>query len=260
MIPIEIGTKELSAEFSLTQEDVDDLKQFTVETVTSAFAKHWDDVASISLGSTRDQYRRAIQVDSRGRFVGVAYLNPTSWIANAVEMGQPAFDMKPGFLNSPNAKMGKSGLYITIPFRFATPDAIGESGVFAGVMPSDIHQAIQKREKATPLGESTALQMGDIGSQYHIPKSNAYRNQLKAIGFDKMKQGTEVTSIYAGLKRNALGSGYVNFRRVSVNSPAEAFLHPGIEAKALADKAMQRLDIPHEVDMAIDNFLANMGF
>jgi len=254
LINIDIDTADLSAEFNLSQEDVEGLMQYTIETVTSEFALMWDQEAAQSLMKSRDQYRNALQVDSRGRFTGVVYLNPAVWIANAIELGAEPFDMKPGMLSSPKAKTGADGSkYMSIPFRFGTPGALAESSVFAGVMPSDIHSSVLKSEKA-----GTPLQMGSIASKHHMPKSHAYRNQLKAIGFDKMKKGTKTTSKYAGLQRNARGSGYVNFRRVSEKSDPEAFLHPGVQARHLGDKAYSRLDIPSSVDEAIDNFLANM--
>lgn len=259
-----IDTSELSAEFNLTRADVDDLLEMTVKRVTATYARLWENQAKQKLKKSRSQYIRAIQIGERGRFTGVAYLNPQSWLANAVEVGHDPFDMKPGFMNSAKVKVTKKGIkYLTIPFRFATPDALGESEVFSGVMPAEILPAVHEQEKeAAKDGAPQGLQMDKIPSQYHMPKSAALRSRMKQLdgGFDKMKKGTEKTSMYEGLQRAAKGSGYVNFRRVSEMSDPLRFLHPGISAANLSGDAMDALDIPHEVDLAIDTFLSQKGF
>jgi hypothetical protein len=49
------------------------------------------------------------------------------------------------------------------------------------------------------------------------------------------------------------------FRRVSLNSDADRFIHPGFEPRMLADKALNNMNVPQVVDVAIDNYLANLG-
>lgn len=258
MIDFTVDTSSLSEEFNLDRDDVDSLLEHAVKSVTEAFARHWDTAAKNTLGSTRDQYRNAIQVASQGRFTGIAYLNPASWIANAVEMGHGSFDMKAGLLNGPNVKQGKNGPYTTVPFQFATPDSVGESSLFAGVMPKAVHKAVVKTEKE--FGVGSALPLSNIPAQYQIPKSAAMRRKIKEIGFDKMEENSGKTSIYEGMRRSKKGSGYTAFRRVSLRSDAESWIHPGFQARDLASQAINMLNIPHEVDMAIDGYLAQLGF
>ena len=71
-----------------------------------------------------------------------------------------------------------------------------------------------------------------------------------------------MTSIYEGLKRNEKGSGYVMFRRVSINSHEDRWQHPGIMARDLAGKAVRELEprIPFMVEKTVDDFLQNLGF
>lgn len=264
MIDIAIDTRELAAEFNLSREDVNDLLELTVQRVTATYARLWEGEAKRTLKQSRSQYIRAIQIDTRGRFTGVAYLNPQSWLANAVEVGQDPFDMKPGFMSSSKVKTTKKGIkYLTIPFRFATPGMLGESEVFSGVMPSEILPAIHAQEKESAQdGAPRGLQMDKIPREYHIPKSASLRAKMKQLdgGFSKMKRGTPATSIYEGLQRAASGSGYVNFRRVSELSDPLRFLHPGIKAANLSQSALDLLDVPNEVDLAIDMFLSQKGF
>lgn len=258
MIPITIDTLDLSAEFSLTRSDVDDLMEYTVQEITKEFALVWEAQAKQSLFASKREYIDSIRVDSQGRFTGIAYLDPVTWLANAVEEGAPEFDMKEGLLRSPKAKQGKNGRYMTVPFRFATPGSIGESSAFAGVMPAAIQQAVQKQEKEGGGG----LSMSNIPSQHQMPQSHSMRRKLQSEGFARLQKNTAMTSKYAGLKRNSLGSGYVTFRRVSEFSDADAFIHPGIQARHLAEKAeaLFTTTIPRRVDMLIDNFLVSLGF
>lgn len=255
MINLSIDTLDLSQEFDLNQQDVDGMLEFVVEEVTSAFARKWDNQAKTDLNSTREQYRSAIQVTKKDRFTGVVYLNPAVWIANALELGIGAFDMKSGFLASSKVKYTSKGTpFLTIPFRFATAGSIGENTAFAGVMPTVISNTIQSMPVRQPLT------MGQIPKQYHIPQSATLRKKLRSKGFQNLSQDVKVTSIYEGLRRNQKGSGYVMFRRVSLNSDPDRFIHPGFEAKRLAEKALSSMNIPQTVDVAIDSYLANLGF
>lgn len=255
MISLDINTQDLSAEFDLGRSEVDDLLETSVVAITKKFAEQWDNEAKKSLGSTRALYRSAIEIGGRGRFTGIVYLNPAAKIPNMVEMGAPSYDMKTGLLSSPKVKHGKNGdPYISVPFRFATPDAIGESEGFAGKLPDSVFKEVQK-SPSTPLG------LGSIGTRHRMPKSQALRSKMKDM---KSKVGklptSQQTSKYEGVKRNSKGSGYVNFRRVSLRSDSAAFMHPGFVARNLAIQALDKFEsqIPRMLEIAIDNFLSNL--
>ena len=252
MIEWDLDTMDLSEIHGLDKSQIDDLLESTVVAVTKKFKKHWWDVAKVELGSTRGIYQRAIQMGSRGRFTGVVYLNPAERLANMIEMGASSFDMKTGFLSSPKVKMGKSGPYMTIGFRFAGAGSVGESEGFAGVMPKEINDEVSSApEKPLPLSS--------IGSKHRMPKSQALRKRMKTL---KSQVGSlpsgQQTSKYEGIKRNAKGSGYVNFRRVSLNSDPSAFTHPGFKARDLSTKAEDRLDIEGILTMTINKFLSSI--
>lgn len=252
MIDISIDTMGLSEEFELGKAEIDDLLELSISMVTKKFKQHWDDVAKTSLHSTRDQYRSAIEIGSRGRFIGIVYLNPAAKLANMIEMGSSTFDMKTGFLSSPKVKTGKSGPYITIPFRFAGAGSIGESSGFAGVLPADVMTEVKKSpEQPLPLSS--------IGKQHRMPKSQALRQRMGELKskIGNLPMGGQ-TSKYEGVKRSSVGSGYTNFRRVSLNSDPMSWMHPGFEAKELANKALDMLDVGHVVDIALNNFLASL--
>ena len=153
MIEFDIDTMGLSGQFDLNKNDIDDLLNYTVKQLTAEFAYIWGNEAKANLHSSRNEYLNAIQVGERGRFTGVAYLNPAAWLPNAIETGATAFDMKVGMLKSSKVKMGKNGPYLTIPFRFGTSSAIGESSAFAGVMPPEIERAAKQSSGAVKDGK-----------------------------------------------------------------------------------------------------------
>lgn len=253
MINLDINTNSIEQEFNLSQRDVDGLLQYVVEDVATEFARHWETEAKSSLRQSRSLYVNAINVAKRGQFASVVYLNPAAWLPNAIEMGHGEFDMKKGLLNSKKVKYTKKGKpYITVPFRFGVPSTIGDSTAFAGIMPKAIHNVVKRQAP----GES--LKMGDISSQYKIPKSVALRNQVKSGIFTAAIQRSEKTSIYKGMQKTE--GGYVTFRRVSLASDSDRWIHPGFQAKNLAAQALSRFNLPQAVDVSIDNYLSKLGF
>lgn len=260
MISLSIDIQDLANEFALSRSEIDSVLKNCVEEVTAQFAREWDNQARQGLTKSRELYRSAIQVEKIDDLTGAVFLDPKNWLANAVEGGCGEFDMKEYFGKSSKRtiKGDGKGWFLTIPFRFATPSAIGDNPAFAGVMPLEIHAAVLNQEKQEP--EKKGLSMENIPSQYHIPQSSSMRRVLSENSLSKIPVGTAMTSIYAGLQRNSLGAGYVMFRRVSDNSESDKFIHPGITARNLMDIALKNIDIDKIVDISIDNSLASFGF
>jgi len=262
MIPIELGLGQLTDEFSLTQEQVNGLCEYSVKEITAAFAQRWADTANRGLGGTRTQYVDSLVVREEGRFAGSVVL--TGMLPNMLESGAAPFDMKPGFASSskrtpvvrklPGGKE-ETGWYLTIPYRMATPGALGENALFASVMPSAVHKAVLDQDQ--DLGMSKGLMEGNIPSEYRAPTTRA-QVTVRSRVFEEYRSQT---SIYAGLKHSTRTHGqYVSFRRVSDISDENSWVHTGLNARGFAEKALGALDIPHEADKAIDTYLANQGF
>jgi len=251
MIDIDIDTQGLSNDLGLVKSEIDNLMQYTIEQLTAEFAYSWGMEAKKSLKATRKEYQDAILIGSRGRFTGVAYLNPAAWLPNALEVGLSAFDMKQGFLKSPKVKLNKKGEpFLTIPFRFASSGSVGESSAFSGILPPEI-------ERSARASGRNGLQLKNISSKHQIPKSASLRKKMDSVTFKKM-ESNQKTSIYQGLKKTK--GGFVNFRRVSLNSVKHSWNHPGFEARNFAQKALPKLDIEGIVGDAIDQFLENIGY
>lgn len=261
MIDLNIDLGDLGVEFSLTREQIDDAIQYCVEEVTTEVYRSWSAEAKQGLGQTRNQYLSALSVETVDRYTKAVFLNPDIWLPNAIESGWSAFDMKPGFLRSDKVKYTKGGKpYLTIGFRFATPDAIGESDVFAGVMPQAIYSAMQRTVKESTQ-KKPSLQLSDIPKEYQIPVNMEYREKMRSEGFESIKdKKPKMTSIYEGMQK--IGSSYVVFRRVSLNSDKKRWQHPGLEARNFAGIAEQKVEskIPNIVDKSLDDYLSNLGF
>lgn len=268
MISFTIDTSELSQEFSLTKQDVDKMMKFTLQNVAGEFARTWADVARKGLNSTRSQYLRAIQTVDEGPLTTAVVL--VGEIANGIESGRGAFDMKPGFASSAKRKNtvgkdGKAGWYVTVPFRFASAGTTGESDVFSGSMPSPIY-AIAKAQKTTipTVGgmKSAGLTAGQLPTAFSAP---SVRPAVSNIPESKSFQAYQhKSSIYEGIskvKDNATGqNSYVSFRRISDKSDANAWINPGTPARNFGDEAIARVDVATIVDQSVDTFLSSLGF
>lgn len=252
MIPIFIDISEVASQFNLDQSQVDDLKTLAVERVAQSFQQHWKAIAGRELKQTREQYKNAIRLDRRQNFSVAVYLDPDQWLPNALEMGFSPFDMKVGFLKSSKVKWTKdNNPYLTIPFRFATPTAIADSPVFSGRLPTAVHQ---KAKSIAP--QRRGLKLTEIPEEFHIPKSVELRKRVEEV--QRLKP-EEKTSIYEGVRKTE--GGYINFRRVSLSSHEDSWIHPGFNELNLAQKAMERLEpqIGDIVGDSVDDFLDSLG-
>lgn len=251
--PIHIDTQALSEQFMLSQEHVEDLKEAVVSTVTSVVVTQWKEEAKKSLGSTRAQYINSIIVGEEGRFSNVIKL--VGQLPNMIESGIDPFDMKKGFEASSKKvitkdKDGNMGWYLTIPNTFAQPGAIAESTAFSGVLPKDVAKALKGKQKSH--GEHAALSLSDVPSEFKIPKMRP--KITLGSGIEKAAHETK-GSIYEGLHKNKKSGSIMSFRRVSNNSDDSSWIHTGIKAHNLADKALVNSRIPDVTGDVIDEFL-----
>lgn len=266
MIPIRINADDLAEEFSLSADEVGNMIESAVKRVTIRFADNWKAQAGLDLNSSKNQYRNNILIVDEGRFKGVVVLsNASTPVPNMIEQGVSGFDMKAGFQNSPKAKRTKDGgWYLTIPFRWATPGALGESEVFTSRLPDQVYDiARAKSSSSTQLNERAGRseQIGklDLPQEFQKIKSRpAFTSVNQRQTFEAY---AHKSSIYEGIQRsqqtyeNATQGQYISFRRASSKSDPMSWIHTGIRARKLAEKAIQKTNIPAEVGFAVDDFL-----
>lgn len=249
LVPINIDVSEFAASFDISQEEV---KQFTsniISELATEFAMHWDKAASV-LKSSRVEYKNSIyveRIDDNSYVVGL-----TGWLPNAIEQGLSGFDEKMGFQSSSKKHLTKDGgWYLTIPFRHAVPGAIGESSAFTNVMPSKVYKEAKK------------LDTGEGLNVKNLPKELQEKKiRSKVITKSRIFEAYQHKhSIHSGIqrKKDTTGRGtYVSFRRVSSNSDDDSWIHTGIQARNLAEKAMSTMNIPDVVDHLVNKYVEQL--
>lgn len=256
-------------EFSLSDGQAAQIVNSACRAVTMEIHRNWMEAAKRELKSTRAGYLRGLMVAEDGLYANTITL--VGVLNNMVENGVSAFDMKSGFMKSAKVKFNKQGgWYLTIPMRQATPDAIGESEVFSGIMPTEVYN-IMKNKLPTITTEDSgntyngdALKVGEIPGQYQAPQTRAsITDNVINKTFDAY---THKTSIYAGMVREqktyegATQSTYGTFRRVGKNSDPMAFIHSGIKQHNLSQKAIENTDVQLIIDNTVDKILSDFGF
>ena len=247
MIPISIDISDTVDEFTLSESEVKYLSGYLLDKISTEFVMRWEEQIDNNLKSTRSEYKKGIfQEQGDDNSVVIGLTSRQSTLALMIEDGSEPFDEKQGFSQSDKRKTNKKDQwYITIPFRFATSGAIGESSAFSGKLPQPIMNLVKS--------QTTPLTIGDINK---VPGNYGELGKNMTSGYQHK------FNIYEGLQRVEVGSGqnesrgaYMNFRRVSENSDPAAWIHPGFEARHFMEAAIEDTDISSIVDHAVDEFL-----
>lgn len=264
VININFDIAEVLDELGLSVPDGDELLRFVLQEATKHIDSTWRQVAGRELHRTRDIYRRAIQIQNVDRYTNEIVLRNIHPLPNMIESGAGAFDIKRGFEQSRKVKYTKSGgWYLTIPFRWGTPGAIGDN--FVGIMPQEVYNIVKNLQsqktvfKAGKVQGAEQLQNRDIPEPYRIPQArNAFTDLNSKRSFEQYQHKTP---LLAGLQRSsgqyekAMNQGqYTTFRRASSNSDPLSWIHRGIKQYNLAEKAIEQSDINTFVENTIDDF------
>ena len=263
---IKIDLSGLKSQFlgQITDQQINELTETCVNLVTQAVFTKWEALAKNELHATLPEYLHNLNIIDRGRFQKQIILTGT--LPEMVESGASPFDLKEGFKKSQyvkytipvyNAK-GKQvhaggDWYLTIPFRQGVPGIVGQAG-FANEMPKEIYALMVHRAANSPLTK------GEIPSPYDIPQSRAaiYDKETGKVLYGEYRHKA---SIYEGLvKKSAaynkvIQNTYHSFRRAGANSSPLSWIHRGIEARNLANKAVEQTDVEMIVENATYQFL-----
>lgn len=253
MIPIHVDISEVVAEFALTGDQAQELGGEIINRVVTEYVNKWENLVNRELKKTRKLYKKAMYVDRLSPTEVVFGLAPgDDGLALALEEGKPAFDQKPAFGNSPKKKTSLSGgWYLTIPFRYATPEAVAESTIFQNALPKEIYD-IAKNNGGQPVKKSQLPpQYAQLGRRKEIQTASGVIPEYvhKAPKY----QGLVRIDISSADKENR--GGYFTFRRVSDKSDPVSWIHPGFEPHKFMDRALDEAQIFEVADMAIDEFL-----
>lgn len=260
-----VDLSDIVAEFSLQKEIAEDMLKQVLDDVTMGVMYNWRKVAAARLRSTRNEYLRSIYWSENTRNKNVILLTGT--LANMIELGAQPFDLKEGFEKSIKVKHKKDGgWYLTVPFRWATPGALGENEAFSGVMSPEVYQIAKGlRPSVSAVGRSKS---GQSISTSALPLKNQNLGIRQAATNTKTGQHFPAyqhkSPLMAGMQRNqktyqsATQSTYGTFRRVSDKSDSNSWIHTGIEARNFAEKAFAATDFDTIVNNSVDKFLNNI--
>jgi hypothetical protein len=231
-------------EFSLSSDEVSSLSRYILDSVSGEYMRNWETNIDGVLHQTKTNYKNAIYIEQPDDYSLILGMSPRKdKLALMLEEGATSFDIKAGMEKSAKKHMKKDGgWYITVPFRWATSEAIAESSIFASKMPKAIEKLVKM--SSSPIKQS------------NLPK-----------GFDVIRTSSvgyiHQSSIYAGIGRSDISStnkekrgGYWSFRRISDTSADNSWVHPGFPPLKLMEKTLNELQIDAIVDRAVDEFLS----
>lgn len=255
MLPISFDISPIVDEFIILSNRSEEFSSYVIDRMTEDFMNSWENMVNSELGSTRQAYKRAMNVEKVSYNESLISLLPTeSKLPMMIEDGASSFDMQEGFSKSSKAvryssiKDKKEHWYLTIPFRHATSEAVAESMVFANKMPKPI-------EKIAKENKGEQITMAQLPQEYQKLLKN------KTTGVQHK------SPIYEGIKRIQASSSdkenrgnYISFRRVSDNSEDGAFVHPGFKAKRFMDRAGDKLvqNMSTILDQSTNDFILGL--
>lgn len=227
-----------------------------VERAAQAIRLQWQQEAGRARGIWAPQkqaYVESITWHPTGKFSAV--VETTLPLADEIENGRPAKDLKRMLDSSTKVRQGKKGRYLIIPFRHNTPGGDGHSS-YAPQMPKNIYAKAKNLSATTITGVSTRVSgTGAMNIKTRKPMVVA-QNKYKWGG--KLPEGLapklkphHAADPYAGMTRFNTSSGkqkssaYLTFRIMSENQtgkwiiPAKPGLHIARAISAEVNKAVQ---------------------
>ena len=252
MIPLYIDASDYINESALSEEEISSFHNLLLLHLEKAFGEQWQNEVNENLHSTRKEYEYAMftdHPDNNSVVMGVTARK--SQLAVNLELGCDAFDEKIGFsMSGKKHPTKKGGWYLTIPFRSATSGALGESPAFTNVMP-DIIEALVKRSTKPIAFEQLPAGFQGKGIRPTITSGGrtfpAYQHK---------------TARYEGMvhivPHDDVRGGYFTFRRVSnKNMGDNSWIHPGLAARGLLKKALDKTNVDEVVRQAKIDFFKN---
>lgn len=252
---VTVELDDLVEEFALTSIQSQILSSNIIDRIITDYTVRWEDLVNKELHKSRSEYKRAMYIDRINSNETVFGLTDReSSLALMIEDGAAPFDEKIGFQKSDKAKKKKNGgWYLTIPFRHATPGAIGESEIFSSILPQDVY-SIAKTNNNPLKKQDLPVEQRVLGR----------RKEIRVPGLI-VPEYVHKSAKYEGLVRINIQStqkekrgGYFTFRRASDKSDPNSWWNGGLSPKKLMDRALEKVDVSNIVDMVVDKFLQSL--
>lgn len=155
----------------------------------------------------RQAYINSIKWDYTGPFS--ASVATDYKVADDIETGRPARDMKTMLQTSTKTRQGKKGRYLIIPMRHNVPG----NSAHAPAMPAHIYAAARQLQTSRVTGMTTRVSASD-----HIVPQSIYQWGGALPAGMAAKSAGHKSDIYAGMRRfntssgKSKGSAYLTFR------------------------------------------------
>lgn len=187
--------------------------------------EEWERLATERLDTARDRYLTALEEPEkvsvgRGKFVYRIVLDTTDPLVSWIEEGLDSFDMKETgsrivpILHGAGGIGQESGQAFSKPFRGprAGPRSRGGARAWTG----------RGRNSPAAIGRrvSDALKLVEVGGKVSVAEPVLPGHKF---------------GVHAGMRKTGAESG-VTFRTISAESPADSWIHPGIQAYHLRDE------------------------
>lgn len=235
MIPITIDISEAMARMMPSKEEVRDYSKFVLDSMVTRYIEVWEKEVDSSLHQTKRAYKLGMpeNINYIDDYTAEIVLNGKgdSKLAIMIEAGASAFDIKKGFENSSKVDHNKNGdWFLTIPFKWATSEAIAESSVFSGKMPKPVQSIVKKEGKTTTSNLPAEFQIKGVRKEISNGGNNIPAYEHKS-------------SIYLGIVKSdkPQHSGATSFRRAGKNSDDGSWIHKGFEKHDFMGKAVDKL-------------------
>lgn len=230
----------------------------TLDTLAASARVKWVRLAQTELKSSRQAYVNGIgEIET---IPGMRVIALSGWLANAVEKGIDAWDLRETVLFGRASHVGQDGsLYVHVPFRHGTPGTTGLVGAEIGSAYGP-HGASSRAAG----GLLTGGQAEEFGKElYQSAKRLRTRTKRKGPGSmsersvagayraaggrgSPLLQPHHQSSIYSGMRRErkpyvsktgktTTQSQYVTWRTIS-EGKGDGWWHPGIEARNLSER------------------------
>ena len=235
------------------------MKEAILDDIADGARARWINLARRHLKSSKQDYIRGVQGVMAEP--GVRVITLVGWLANRVEQGLDAYDLRKTILNNPNSRIRRPSMrrikgsrsgaaeftghwFARVPFRHKTPGsgygggspmdksmiggAEGKVGAGAAVAIGTAIYAKAKKLKATVKpGPGKQTKWGG-------------RLDTKGMGVPLLKKH-HAGDIFAGMVRSrhtykkSTQTQYMTWRTISTRNP-NGWRHPGIEAHGLANQ------------------------
>jgi hypothetical protein len=198
-----------------------------------------------SLKNPSGKYARSIRIDRRGPFDYEVYSEAE--VADWIENGTEDLDMKTTHPYGPRSRISKKGVpYLIVPFRWGTPGRNGQKRVgFRNIIPEQIYKQLliskkfkfQTSKVTASADTSDNLELNYNNHMVGVASRAKYEwgDRVFAADVDSLTDGSREDHFADGMVKmegqGGKSAGYLTFRIISADSPAESWKRKGMEAR-----------------------------